>query len=163
MSRRRASAASAARRVAEASEDGMADKPSEPAGEDADTRKKYVLLQKASKVMSDEPPGTKRRDEWDEDEALGGRQEPRLLVRPGVIGCEGSDSVGFTWMEVSGVTGDWPRQTSERPADWEIGDTAGWETCGTDAPEGETGRWSRAAALVNARVGAFKSVAMGRR
>ena len=26
------------------------------------------------------------------------------------------------------------RQTSERPADWEIGDTAGWETCGTPVP-----------------------------
>ena len=23
--------------------------------------------------------------------------------------------------------------TAERPADWEIGDTAGWETCGTVA------------------------------
>jgi hypothetical protein len=91
-------------------------------------------------------------------EALGGGQE-----RPGATGFERSDSVGFTWMEVSGVTGDWPRQTSERPADWEIGDTAGWETCGTGSAKGDSARWSRGVALANARVCAFKSVAMGRR
>jgi hypothetical protein len=36
------------------------------------------------------------------------------------------------------------RPTSERPADWEIGDTAGWETCGTHRPEAQGAGFVRA-------------------